>query len=248
MRNLAHQWVGIICDHSWNVNTTSIKSKCDHSDSRGPKPPSKYFWNYIWVSAALDGGPRHKVCTFSSGRHFLILSGCWLLVSLCILEEIRQSWCVSGLLFHWITCDSQSDKVPRAAETQQNVSDEAKHAAAASLIAFVSPVQMSRVMVRVWAFIWWWFGAVLLTPQHRRTFSLFGLFQNPAVGDIERSPVLFISGWGAVVVPWTWCDFAGPFVWLPAPPRPKVFPPAGFLLTRRFGTHSILKMLFVISR
>lgn len=54
-----------------------IKSKCDHFDSEGAKPPTKRFWNYMWVSAALERGPKtESMRASSSGRYFLILNGC----------------------------------------------------------------------------------------------------------------------------------------------------------------------------
>ena len=96
--------------------------------------------------------------------------------------------------------------------------------------------------------------AVLLVPQQRRSFRLFAhflfyfiffLFPTPAA---EKGQMLCICVWRAVVVSWTWCDFAGPFVWLLGPSRLEVFPPAGFQHTWCYGSHEILKKPFVISR
>lgn len=102
-------------------NVRLIKSKCDHFDSAGAKPPTKCFWNYMWVSAALERGPKTKkkksMRASSSGRCFLILNGCWLL-AFCVSwkkldkAEVWEDYFSSRGL--GIVCDSRGTEAPRS--------------------------------------------------------------------------------------------------------------------------------------
>lgn len=111
------------------------------------------------------------------------------------------------------------------------------------LIAFVAPVQMSHVISWVWGFIWWWSAA---EPQQRRSSEIVSVSRGAkywkrqlfCVSACEEQLLLHELG----------ATLRDLFVWLPGPSRLKVFPPVGFLHTWCFGTHEILKKLFVISR
>lgn len=110
------------------------------------------------------------------------------------------------------------------------------------LIAFVSRVQMSRVIVLVWGFIWCWLRAVIFfIPQQRRLFSCLAIFRllRWQILTVIYLHVLF-SELGVALRDLSW---GSPACW-----NSKVFPPVGFQQTWCFGTHEILKKLFVISR
>lgn len=98
MSKLAHHWIEIIYDQSWAVNWPKIYAWWKANViilTAGAKPPSKCFWNDMWVSVALEGGLKQKVCAppHADSKWLLTLS------FLCFLEAIRWSWCVSALLF-----------------------------------------------------------------------------------------------------------------------------------------------------
>lgn len=210
----------------------------------------------------FGGRPETKsICTSSSGRCFLILSGCWLLAFCMSWKKLGKAdvWVhyFSSLVCVWFTAwwsslsgtyESRFFFQPqRHTKTSLMVQMCFSGRQHCWVITFVSPVQMSHVIIWLWGFIWWWLEAMFYIPQYRRSSSLFCRFQTPVVKNTKRQ-MLFICVWRTVVVSWTWCDFAGPFVWLSGPLRPKVFPPVGFQRTWCFGTHKILKKLFVISR
>lgn len=117
-----------------------------------------------------------------------------------------------------------------------------------SLIAFVSPVHKSRVIVWVWGFIWWWFGAGFSVPQQRRSFCLLSCLQSPVVQKYQRDKCYLSAREEQLLFHELGVTLRDLFVWPSGPLRPKVFPPVGFQHTWCFGTHEILKKLFVISR
>lgn len=106
-----------------------------------------------------------------------------------------------------------------------------------------SNVSCNHLGMRVYLMVAW---SCLFRPTTEEVCASFAIFS--LLFKSLKGQMLFVCLWGAVVVSWTWCDFAGPFVWLPGPSRLKVFPPVGFQHTWCFGTHEILKKPFVISR
>lgn len=190
----------------------------------------------MWATVALEGGLKQKVCAppHPDSKWLLTFS------FLCFLEAIRQSWCVSALLFQsrfnsaWFAEGMNLLRWPQTSLLMKRNMLLWETLLLCDCFCFSgSNVSWNQLGMRVYL-------AMLRSCVFRATAGKTSpLVQTPGVKIIERE-MLFMTVWRTVVVSWT-CDFAGPFVWLSGPLRLKVFPPVGFQHTWCFGTHEILK-------
>lgn len=185
----------------------------------------------LWVNGSgsvysgqcgFGGRPETKsMCSWSSGLYFLIVNGC----------------CLLAFCFSWKTLDTaevwvhyfSSESCPQREHGDWQISfsheDKPKHLCW-SKICFLLPsncfcfsVQTSNVVIRYVGLP----GSSLKQNQNK-VWACSWVFQPPAVHNIKRRLWCICVWRTVVVVAWTWCDFARPFVWLAGPLGLKVFP------------------------
>lgn len=158
------------------------------------------------------------------GRYFLILNGCWLWVFCVSWKKLDKAdvwacYCSSQFVE---SCVIQSDEALRASRTIGifffvgfSHKDKPKYPwwtksfcgrLCCCLIAFVSRVQMSRVIVLVWGFIWCWLRAVIFSYHNREGFLAVWPFSDSCG---EKYWLLFICMCCLVNLVWLCGTFRG---------------------------------------